>query len=717
MGPSTPPPRVAACLVAAAALLAGAGARRVDPRDALGAGDLSAGAALVDLSRAAVGAPDAREVARAIKLGLEAVTQGIEPLKKTPPDIKEALGIFDEKLWKVVLLVSNHEKQNWDKIETARIAWDAAFKDLPSIYIDVQKFQSEGDTDALTRVISAIIGAGKRALQDTLPEVVPFLNAIDGMVQGMDGGWKLYLDGNIESAVGAFWKATHNAVDSLLPEELRTHETYQLVTGMADHVIGDLTKHVVDYKKAINEAEVCYKRRIQRGRARPSVCRPGFFWDGGHRCLPTIDNGADCFGPCGKRAGECPSFCGETKVCCKQGASSSPDECYGAVGYKDYSFTEGSSYDYHQCVYPVQPDDDEEDMEADSDDEDEGPELEFDEDDLDQGQLDGDIPEIPSWPPLAPSSGVQSVGAARAQPAPDEEQEEVPAIDQGLDGAGGAFLEEEFAENERLVFDDNEGEEFGSALSEVGFRWLPGQRRRVAFGATEAMCDMGTEFDEKHTNGRYCLTRCPKGFREVNDESCLSVCGEGTGEFKVDGTGICGKHAGATMQSYLDVITSTLGGLLNLATLVANVKEKEGVDASDFKETLETLIGMGKSFAKPMCPMTLLEEKPEDMHKTPVLFHITGAGDQRLNGAWEKSGWKRGRPRYSKVGHADNVMEWSDSRMAWRLFVDVTFFKKWGRKTLYMSSMNTMAFPLEGWVPVKGAEPAPTVKRHKHKQD
>jgi hypothetical protein len=313
-------------------------------------------------------------------------------------------------------------------------------------------------------------------------------------------------------------------------------------------------------------------------------------------------------------------------------------------------------------------------------------------------------------------------GAARAEPALDEDQE-VPAIDQGLDGAGGALLEEEFADGERLVFDeDNEDEEFGSALSEVGFRWLPGERRRVAFGATEAMCDLGTDFDEKHSNGRYCLTSCPKGFRveeitDWNGETCISVCGEGTGEFKVDGANICGKHGGATMASYIDVVTSTLGGLLNLATLIANVQEKEGVDASDFKETMETLIGMGKSFAKPMCPMTLVEEKPEDMHKTPVLFHIKGAGDRRLNGAWEKAGWKRGRPRYTKVGHSDNVMEWSDSRMAWRLFIDSTFFKMWGRKTLYISAMNTMAFPLDGWVSVKGREPAPTIKKHKHKRD
>jgi hypothetical protein len=180
-------------------------------------------------------------------------------------------------------------------------------------------------------------------------------------------------------------------------------------------------------------------------------------------------------------------------------------------------------------------------MEADSDDED--PEPEFDEDDDDQGWIDGDIPEIPSWPPLVTSSAVQTG------------DQESPAIDQGLDGAGGALLEEfaEFADGERLVFDDDdEDEEFGSALSEVGFRWLPGERRRVAFGATEAMCDLGTEFDEKHSNGRYCLTSCPKGFRveeitDWNGETCISVCGEGTGEFKVDGANICGKHGGATM--------------------------------------------------------------------------------------------------------------------------------------------------------------------------
>jgi len=90
-----------------------------------------------------------------------------------------------------------------------------------------------------------------------------------------------------------------------------------------------------------------------------------------------------------------------------------------------------------------------------------------------------------------------------------------------------------------------------------------------------------------------------------------------------------------------------------------------------------------------------------------MLFNIWNAGDARLNGAWEKSGWSRGRPRYTKVGDSSVIMEWSDSRRAWRLYVD-NFFS-WKRDTLYTSSNDSMVFPTSGWVVDTGRRPPPTI--------
>ena len=61
------------------------------------------------------------------------------------------------------------------------------------------------------------------------------------------------------------------------------------------------------------------------------------------------------------------------------------------------------------------------------------------------------------------------------------------------------------------------------------------------------------------------------------------------------------------------------------------------------------------------------------------------------------------------MGYSANVMEWSDSRQAWRLFVAANWFKRRGHKTLYISATNSMAFPTGGWVAVKGRDPVPTV--------
>ena len=45
----------------------------------------------------------------------------------------------------------------------------------------------------------------------------------------------------------------------------------------------------------------------------------------------------NCWEPCGKKSGYCPSFCKANEVCCRKGFGGDPIECQGAsipcVGY------------------------------------------------------------------------------------------------------------------------------------------------------------------------------------------------------------------------------------------------------------------------------------------------------------------------------------------------------------------------------------------------
>jgi len=91
----------------------------------------------------------------------------------------------------------------------------------------------------------------------------------------------------------------------------------------------------------------------------------------------------------------------------------------------------------------------------------------------------------------------------------------------------------------------------------------------------------------------------------------------------------------------------------------------------------------------------------------PGRFNLWNAGDARVNGAYGEAGSTRGRPRYTKVGDPSIIVEYSNSRRAWRLYVN-----NWlgiGRDSLYKCSSDSMAFPTSGWVVDEGPEPAPTI--------
>jgi len=53
---------------------------------------------------------------------------------------------------------------------------------------------------------------------------------------------------------------------------------------------------------------------------------------------------ADCWYRCGEKAGDCPAFCGEGKVCCRSGVLNDPPECSGL------SLAAFSTIMHHQCV-------------------------------------------------------------------------------------------------------------------------------------------------------------------------------------------------------------------------------------------------------------------------------------------------------------------------------------------------------------------------------
>jgi len=54
-------------------------------------------------------------------------------------------------------------------------------------------------------------------------------------------------------------------------------------------------------------------------------------------------------------------------------------------------------------------------------------------------------------------------------------------------------------------------------------------------------------------------------------------------------------------------------------------------------------------------------------------------------------------------------MEWSESRAAWRLYVDETWLG-YDRPTLYVAASDSRTFPTSGWQAVDGIDPLPEVE-------
>lgn len=555
---------------------------------------------------------DIAKLGEALKQGLHAVSEGIKPFEKAPPDIQKGFKVFKIELWKVVEIVVDSEGQKSKDFLAYKASWDRAFKDVPDIADDVRAFQSSGDTDALGRAVITVVMLPLGISANHFPELAIYFNAIAHVMESVDDTWKLFFKGKTSEAVQALWTGVKATVDKVVPESWRTDKTYESVMGAIDGVTSVLSSEVLEYSRRVLESKVCYKNTLSRGRTRPHKCREGFLWDGGFHCIPHPENGADCFMPCGNKGGKCPGFCQENRVCCRRGNEIDPEECKGAIGYVDYLFTEGNSMDYHQCV--------------------------------------------------------------SAKP------------------------------------EAKDGVKVAKAL-------LNGVPR--LFGTYEAHCHMKSQWNEKE--GEWCLTKCPPGFSNagVHWLECFQEC---SGKFNANGWGVCGTNPGELNSAILEMAGAVVWGVIKATPFILNMTQG-GFDVSRFAKTIAAFIEMGKPFARPMCPMPA-GYKPAPTPNNPVSFIVSHAGDARVNGEWQKAansplqlgGWHRQRPRYVKSDNSKAVMEWSQSRMTWRMFYDDSWFG-FGRATLYESMSNTLIAPRSGWLVSQGPDPAPVVVKVESPED
>lgn len=559
--------------VAVVALLARAGsAARNDAQDAI---YIHSSATL----ESTADGMDPKKVSEILTYGLDAITSAITIFSEDPPDIEEGFETCQLKLWKLVQKIVPKEKQNIDKMKTAKEVWDTTFENAPSIVENIMDFRESSETASLISALRTITTTAIQVVSQVFPDELKYLVSLGDLVDGIGESWDHYRDGDTSQAVESIWNAMKTSVDDVLPSSLTGDATYQLVMSTIDASIGKMSAHVLEYKRKILNSKVCYKRSAHRERVRPSSCQPGFEWDQMALCLPIGNgNGADCLASCGKQAGMCDSFCGRGRACCKNGHSGGAAECEGATGFVDHNFTHGTSSDYHQCVEP-------------------GPNLAF--------SVGG-----------AGESSVAGLFVRNGEHSGKPRYTKVHSPNVVMEwsnkrSAWRFYVDNMLGFNRKTLYTNgHDTDTFPTSgwTADKGAAPVPklvpysGKGAQVAvrsaqYGSHPAMCEAGSDFAEKVSG--WCLGTCPAGFKASSGRGCTQLCGN---KFPAESMGVCGKNKGEIMIAMTEMMTMVASGAMESAFLVAEMQET-GVSAEKLSGTIDVFIEMGKPFARPQCPI------------------------------------------------------------------------------------------------------------------
>merc|ERR1712039_197085 len=119
----------------------------------------------------------------------------------------------------------------------------------------------------------------------------------------------------------------------------------------------------------------------------------------------------------------------------------------------------------------------------------------------------------------------------------------------------------------------------------------------IPYGGQQAQCDLSTDYNEQ--SGDWCLKPCPASYTNKGSRACQQTCG---GRFPAEGMGgICGTDQGEVAAALTEAALEVAMGAIDIHAMYTHMEEN-GVDSKSISRTANTLIDMGKPFAKPQCP-------------------------------------------------------------------------------------------------------------------
>jgi len=244
-------------------------------------------------------------IVQALVEGLEALNTATVSFQTNPNSTDAALRVLGSSLFSTMgKLLEGAGLTSQLKMEALRQPWEDRFARLPVIYTqisqDIQSYRQTGAYSYLVQTLSQILNDASIYAVPMLPTTsasffAKYFNALSGVVENMGDTWdRLYQDGPeaaldlfISSVVRAVKRVGHPSLALIATDPSGENATFRVAEAI-DTAASNFTNNVLQFKRQQAEASVCWKRSQIQEREVPSVCPPGYRWDGGWFCQ---DNG------------------------------------------------------------------------------------------------------------------------------------------------------------------------------------------------------------------------------------------------------------------------------------------------------------------------------------------------------------------------------------------------------------------------------------------
>jgi hypothetical protein len=238
---------------------------------------------------------DPQDIAASVFRGLAAVQEALAHFMASPPRIGQGLNVLGTKLLQALDEPVRAQFNDTSAYTAFTAEWMAFFDKAPETVAGIQgnltAFNEEGRPQALVTGLTNILialsdGVVMFVPVETAQEIVTYVDAVTDLLDVVGNAWTGFESGHTTQAIEDLYFGLRATIDQVIPSGIQNNDTYSVIVGTLDGVVGDLSETVLAFQRHVTEGSVCWKVQEQRQRRRPNVCPEGFHWNGEQFCNP-----------------------------------------------------------------------------------------------------------------------------------------------------------------------------------------------------------------------------------------------------------------------------------------------------------------------------------------------------------------------------------------------------------------------------------------------